>query len=162
VKRLTDNRGVDVVYDSIGKTTFEKSLSSVRLREMRVLFEQTSGPIPAIDPGVLKAKGSLFLTRPTIPHYISTREELLSRAGDVLNWVASGELRPHIDSGNRLAEVATAHRRLESRKTVGKLVLGAEDPKLIYVNSFLGRLPLAQRYPSSSPSTRYCAEHRVW
>ena len=123
VKRLTNNRGVDVVYDSVGKTTFEKSLNCLRPRGMLVLFGQTSGPVPAIDPMVLSGKGSLFLTRPTLPHYISTREELVSRAGDVLNWVAAGKLKPYVDSTYPLSDAAAAHRRFESRKTVGKLLL---------------------------------------
>ena len=123
VKRLTNSRGVDVVYDSVGKTTFEKSLSCLRPRGMIVLFGQTSGPVPAIDPMVLSGKGSLFLTRPTLPHHISTREELLKRAGEVLNWVTLGKLKPRVYGTYPLSDAGIAHRHFESRKTVGKLLL---------------------------------------
>ncbi len=123
VKRLTGGRGVDVVYDSVGKTTFEKSLNSLRPRGLMALFGQSSGPVPPFDAGILAAKGSLFLTRPTLTHYIQTREELLWRAGDVLNWIDAGKLKLRIDRTYPLAEVASAHRDLESRKTAGKLVL---------------------------------------
>src|SRR5262249_39584029 len=88
VKRLTAGRGVDVVYDSVGKTTFEKSLNSLRPRGLMALFGQSSGPVPPFDPGILNAKGSLFLTRPSLAHHVANREELLWRAGDVLGWVA--------------------------------------------------------------------------
>jgi NADPH:quinone reductase len=123
VKRLTGGRGVDVVYDSVGKTTFEKSLNSLRPRGLMALFGQSSGPVPPFDAGILNAKGSLFLTRPSLTHYIQTREELLWRAGDVLNWIDAGKLKLRIDRTYPLAEVASAHRDLESRKTAGKLVL---------------------------------------
>ncbi len=123
VKRLTNGRGVDVVYDSLGKTTFDKSLNCVRPRGTVVLFGQTSGPVTPVDPGLLSSKGSLFLTRPTLPHYIATREELLSRAGDVFQWILAGKLKPRIDSQYHLADAAAAHRRFESRNARGKLVL---------------------------------------
>jgi NADPH2:quinone reductase len=123
VRQLTGGRGVDVVYDSVGKTTFDKSLESLRPRGMLALFGMSSGPVPPFDPGTL-AKGSLFLTRPTLAHYVLTREELLWRAGDVLNAVASGALRLRIDSTFPLASAAEAHRALESRKTSGKILLG--------------------------------------
>jgi NADPH2:quinone reductase len=123
VKRLTGGRGVDVVYDSVGRTTFEKSLNCLRPRGLMALFGQSSGPVPPFDPNVLNPKGSLFLTRPSLGHYVLTREELLWRAGDVLSWVASGKLRLRIDRTYPLAEAAAAHRDLESRKTAGKLVL---------------------------------------
>ena len=90
VKRLTGGRGVDVVYDSVGKTTFEKSLNSLRPRGTMALFGQSSGPVPPFDPNILNGKGSLFLTRPSLGHYVLTRDELLWRAGDVLGWIASG------------------------------------------------------------------------
>jgi NADPH2:quinone reductase len=122
-KRLTGGRGVDVVYDSVGKTTFEKSLNSLRPRGMLVLFGQSSGPVPPFDPSILNGKGSLFLTRPSLGHYLLTRDELLWRAGDVLNWVASGKLKLRIDRTYPLADAAEAHRDLESRKTAGKLLL---------------------------------------
>jgi NADPH2:quinone reductase len=123
VKRLTNGRGVDVVYDSVGKTTFDKSLNSLRPRGLMALFGQSSGPVPPFDPGILNAKGSLFLTRPSLAHHAATREELLWRAGDVLNWIASGKLKLRIDRIYPLAEAAAAHRDLESRRTAGKLLL---------------------------------------
>lgn len=122
-KRLTDGRGVDVVYDSVGKTTFEKSLNVLRMRGMLALFGQSSGKVPPIDPLILNAKGSLFLTRPTVFHYTATREELLWRSGDVFNWIAAGELKVRIDHQLPLAQAAEAHRLLESRQTAGKLLL---------------------------------------
>jgi len=123
VKRLTGGRGVDVVYDSVGKTTFDKSLNSLRPRGTMVLFGQSSGTVAPFDPGILNAKGSLFLTRPGLPHYLLTREELLWRAGEVLNWVASGQLKLRIAGFHPLADAAAAHRDLEGRKTAGKLIL---------------------------------------
>ncbi len=123
VRRLTDGRGVDVVYDSVGKTTFEKSLNSLRPRGVLVLFGQSSGPVAPFDPGILNAKGSLYLTRPSLGHYLLNREELLWRAGDVLDQVASGHLKLRIDKAYPLADAAAAHRDLEGRKTAGKLLL---------------------------------------
>ena len=123
VRRLTNGRGVDVVYDSVGKTTFEKSLNCLRPRGLLALFGQSSGPVPPFDPNVLNGKGSLFLTRPSLGHHTLTREELLWRAGDVLGWVASGALKPRIDRAYPLAEAADAHRALEGRQTAGKLLL---------------------------------------
>jgi NADPH2:quinone reductase len=121
--QLTAGRGVDVVYDSVGKTTFDKSLRSLRPRGMLVLFGQSSGAVSPIDPQTLAAKGSLFLTRPTLGHYTATREELLSRANDLFAWVKSGELKVRIDRTFPLAEAAAAHSALESRETTGKLLL---------------------------------------
>jgi NADPH2:quinone reductase len=123
VRRLTNGRGVDVVYDSVGRTTFEKSLNSLRPRGLLALFGQSSGPVPPFDPNTLNGKGSLFLTRPSLGHHTLTRKELLWRAGDVLAWVASGKLKPRIDRAYPLAEAAEAHRALESRQTAGKLLL---------------------------------------
>lgn len=123
VKRLTDGKGVDVVYDSVGKTTFEKSLNSLRPRGLLALFGQSSGPVPPFDPSILNGKGSLYLTRPSLAHYVATRSELLWRAGDVLNWIESGKLKLRVDRTYPLAEAAQAHRDLEGRKTAGKLVL---------------------------------------
>jgi NADPH2:quinone reductase len=123
VKRLTGGRGVDVVFDSVGKTTFEKSLNSLRPRGTLALFGQSSGTVPPFDPGILNGKGSLYLTRPSLGHYLLTREELLWRAGDVLNWIGSGKLKLRVDRVYPLADVAQAHRDLEGRKTTGKLVL---------------------------------------
>ncbi|HLY16577.1 MAG TPA: quinone oxidoreductase [Bryobacteraceae bacterium] len=123
VKRLTSGRGVDVVYDSVGATTFEKSLNSLRPRGLLALFGQSSGPVPAFDPNILNGKGSLFLTRPSLAHHCLTRAELLWRAGDVLGWVSSGELKIRVDRGYPLAGAAQAHRDLEGRGTAGKLIL---------------------------------------
>jgi len=123
VKRLTGGRGVDVVYDSVGATTFNKSLDSLRPRGLLALFGQSSGPVPPFDPNILNGKGSLFLTRPSLAHHVATREELLWRAGDVLKWVASGELRIRVHRAYPLAAAAEAHRDLEGRRTTGKLLL---------------------------------------
>jgi NADPH2:quinone reductase len=123
VKRLTAGRGVDVVYDSVGKTTFDKSLNCLRPRGLMALFGQSSGPVPPFDPVILNAKGSLFLTRPALGHYVATREELLWRAGDVLGWLDSGKLQLRIHRTYPLADAAAAHRDLESRETAGKLLL---------------------------------------
>ncbi|PYR15586.1 MAG: NADPH:quinone reductase [Acidobacteria bacterium] len=122
VRQLTGGRGVDVVYDSVGKTTFAKSLESLRPRGMLALFGMSSGQVAPVDAAVL-AKGSLFLTRPSLAHYVLTRDELLWRAGDVLNAVASGALKLRIDSTFPLGAAAEAHRALESRKTAGKILL---------------------------------------
>jgi NADPH:quinone reductase len=123
VKRLTDGRGVDVVYDSVGKNTFDKSLNCLRPRGYMVLFGQSSGPVPPFDPQTLNAKGSLFLTRPTLGHYTATRDEVLARASDLFRWVGQGELRVSIDSTFPLAEAADAHRALDGRTTMGKVLL---------------------------------------
>ena len=122
-RRLTGGRGVDVVYDSVGKTTFEKSLNSLRPRGTLALFGQSSGSVPAFDPSILNTKGSLYLTRPSLGHFLLTREELLWRAGDVLNSIDAGKLRLRIDRTYPLADAASAQRDLESRKTAGKLIL---------------------------------------
>jgi NADPH2:quinone reductase len=123
VMTLTDGRGVDVVYDSVGKTTFDKSLDVLRPLGYLVLFGQSSGPVEPVDPGILNVKGSLFLTRPTMAHYIPTREALLQRAGDVLGWIGSGELDLRIGDRFALADAADAHRALQGRKTTGKVVI---------------------------------------
>jgi NADPH2:quinone reductase len=123
VKRLTGGRGVDVVYDSVGKSTFEKSLNSLRPRGLVALFGQSSGPVPPFDLNVLNGKGSLYVTRPSLGHYVAERDELLWRARNVLEWVAGGKLKLRIDRAYPLADAASAHRDLESRKTAGKLVL---------------------------------------
>ena len=122
-KRLTNGLGLQVVYDSVGKTTFEKGLNCLARRGMMVLYGQSSGPVGSFDPQVLNQKGSLFLTRPTIAHYIETRAELMARAGEVLAWVKSGTLKLRIEHEFSLAEAAEAHRALEARKTTGKLLL---------------------------------------
>lgn len=122
-RRLTDGKGVDVVYDSVGASTFVKSLDSLRPRGMMVTFGNASGPVPAVEPLLLNAKGSLFLTRPTLAHHIATRDELLWRAGDVLSWLASGELKLHIHETYPLSDARQAQEDLAGRKTTGKLLL---------------------------------------
>jgi len=123
VKRLTGGAGLQVVYDSVGKTTFLKGLNCLARRGMMVLCGQSSGPVEPIDPQLLHRKGSLFLTRPSLFHYMASREELLARARDVLGWVADGTLTVHIDREYPLAEAAAAHRALEARQTTGKVLL---------------------------------------
>ncbi len=123
VRRLTGGAGVHVVYDSVGRTTFDGSLACLRPRGYMVLFGQSSGAVPPFDPQILNAKGSLFLTRPSLGHYLLTRDELLWRAGDLFAWMASGELSVRIDSTYPLADAAEAHRALASRATSGKLLL---------------------------------------
>ncbi|HEY0758157.1 MAG TPA: quinone oxidoreductase [Acidisarcina sp.] len=121
--RLTDGQGVDVVYDSVGKTTFEKSLNCLRARGLLALYGASSGAVPPFDPIQLSVKGSLFLTRPALGSYIKTREELTERATEVLDWVAQGKLKVRIGHTYALAEAGQAHRDLESRKTTGKILL---------------------------------------
>jgi NADPH2:quinone reductase len=123
VKRLTDGEGVQVVYDSVAKTTFEKGLNCLAPRGYMVLYGQSSGPVPPFDLAQLGAKGSLFITRPSLAHYTLTREELLERAGDVLDWARSGELKLRVEQTFPLSEAAEAHRRLEGRLSTGKLLL---------------------------------------
>ncbi len=120
-KRLAG--AVDVVYDSVGATTFLKSLDCLKPRGMMVSYGQSSGPVAAIEPLLLNAKGSLFLTRPSLAAYAATRDELEHRAGDVLNWIADGSLKIHIGGRYPLAQAAQAHADLEGRKTTGKLLL---------------------------------------
>ena len=122
-RRLTDGVGAHVVYDSVGKTTFEGSLDSLRPRGYLVLFGQSSGPVPPLDPQVLNRKGSLYLTRPTLVHYIATREELLWRSGELFRWIKDGELKVRIDTTFPLSSAAEAHRYLEGRQTKGKVLL---------------------------------------
>ena len=121
--RLSDGAGVHVVYDSVGKTTFEGSLDSLRPRGLLALFGQSSGAVPALDPQVLNRKGSLFLTRPTIAHYVATREELEWRSNEVLTWVREGKLTVRIGAEFPLNKASEAHRALESRRTTGKVLL---------------------------------------
>jgi NADPH:quinone reductase len=122
-KRLTEGAGVQVIYDSVGKTTFLKGLDCLARRGMMVLFGQSSGPVDPFNPQILNQKGSLFLTRPTLLHYVSTRAELLERADAVLGWVADGMLEVRIEREFPLADAVEAHRALESRRTTGKLLL---------------------------------------
>ena len=123
VRRITGGRGVSVVYDSVGKTTFEGSLDSLGPRGMLVLFGQSSGPVPPLDPQVLNSKGSLYLTRPTMKHYLASQEELLARAHDVFEWIQQGSLNVRIDRTYGLDAAGEAQRALESRKTTGKVLL---------------------------------------
>ena len=123
VKRITGGQGVHVVYDSVGATTFDKSLDCLRPRGYLVLFGQSSGPVPPFDPGKLAAKGSLFLTRPSLAHYTLNRVELLRRATDLFDWIQSGKLRLRIEKALPLKDAREAQQLLESRKTAGKLVL---------------------------------------
>ncbi len=122
-KRLTENRGVDVVYDSVGSTTFQKSLDCLRPRGMMVSFGQSSGVVGQIDPLILSQKGSLFLTRPTLANYVSDPAELKQRSNDLFTWIAEGRVRVGIHKTYKLADAAQAHRDLEGRKTSGKLLL---------------------------------------
>jgi len=122
-KRLTGDRGVDVVYDSVGASTFAKSLDCLRPRGMMVSFGQSSGPVGPIEPLTLSQKGSLFLTRPNLAHYISDPAELKWRSSDLFNWVDAGKLKTRIYKVYPLREAAAAHRDLEARKTSGKLLL---------------------------------------
>jgi NADPH2:quinone reductase len=123
VKRMTNGKGVQVVYDAVGKTTWDKSLNSLAPRGLIALYGQSSGPIGQIDPQIFNAKGSLFLTRPSLGHYTATREELLQRAGDVLGWVRDGKLKLRMEFEYPLKDAAEAHRALEGRKTTGKVLL---------------------------------------
>lgn len=123
VKRLTAGRGVDVVFDSVGQSTFDKSLAVLRPRGMMVLFGQSSGPVPPVDPSRLNSGGSLFLTRPTLGHYLATPDELRWRVGELMTLVSSGALKVRISARYPLADAGRAHRDLESRATTGKLLL---------------------------------------
>lgn len=123
VRRLTGGRGVEVVYDSVGKTTAEKSLDCLVPRGMAVFYGNASGPVAPIDPLVLSRKGSLFLTRPSLVHYIADRASLEARAADVLGDAAAGRLKVRIDRTCPLSEAAEAHRALEGRQTTGKVLL---------------------------------------
>ena len=123
VKRITGGVGVQVVYDSVGATTFVKGLDCLAPRGMMVLFGQSSGPVDPIDPQQLNARGSLFLTRPTLGHYVATPAELRWRAGEVLGWIRDGSLRLRVDREVPLARAGMAHRALEARETTGKVLL---------------------------------------
>jgi NADPH:quinone reductase len=123
VRRITGGTGVRVVYDSVGQTTFDGSLDALQRRGLMALFGQSSGPVPPLDPQVLNRKGSLFLTRPTLAHYVATREELTARASDLFTWIAHGALRVRVHHAWPLAEAAAAHAALEGRLTTGKVLL---------------------------------------
>jgi len=123
VKRLTAGLGVEVVYDSVGKDTFEKSLNCLKPRGMMVLYGQSSGRVEPMDPQILNRKGSLYLTRPAMGHYLQTREESLGRANDLFQWVADGTLRVRIDQTFPLAQAAAAHTYMQERRTMGKVLI---------------------------------------
>lgn len=125
-KRLTGGRGVAVVYDGVGKTTFNKGLNCLQPRGYMVLYGQASGAVPPFDPQVLNSKGSLFLTRPSLGHYVADRDELLQRTNDLFDSLAAGELQVRIDKTFALTEAAVAHRYLEGRQTKGKVLLQVE------------------------------------
>ena len=121
--RLTDNQGVNVVYDSVAKTTFEKGLNCLKPRGYMVLYGQSSGPVSEFNPQILNQRGSLFLTRPSLTHYADDREELLQRSGDLFEWMSSGDLDVRLDTTFSLADASAAHRYIEGRQTKGKVVL---------------------------------------
>ena len=123
VKRITGGRGVDVVYDGVGATTFDKSLNCLRPRGYMILFGAASGPVPPLDLQVLNVRGSIFLQRPSLNHHIGAREELLQRAGEVLGWIRDGKIKLRIEHQFPLAQAAEAHKALEGRKTTGKILL---------------------------------------
>ena len=123
VKRLTDGRGVDVVYDSVGQTTFAKGLDCLRARGMMVVYGQASGPVAPVDTGLLSTKGCLYLTRVNLGTYTATRQELDERSGDIFGWVGSGRLKVHVHGEFPLAEAAKAQAALEHRETIGKVLL---------------------------------------
>jgi NADPH2:quinone reductase len=123
VKRLTGGLGAHVIYDGVAATTFDKGINSLRPRGLMALYGQSSGPVPPLDLQVLNAKGSLFVTRPSLNHHIGSREELLQRAGDVLGWIRDGKLKLRLEHQLPLSEAAEAHRALEGRRTTGKILL---------------------------------------
>jgi NADPH2:quinone reductase len=127
VRRLTEGRGVEVIYDSVGRSTFLAGLDVLAPRGMMVLFGQSSGAAAPIDPQLLNQKGSLFLTRPSLGHYVATRDELLRRAADLFGWMAADKLSVRIGAEYALADVAEAHRALEARRTTGKVLLRTAD-----------------------------------
>jgi NADPH2:quinone reductase len=123
VKRLTSGKGVDVVYDGVGKDTFEKNLNVMRLRGMLVLYGMSSGPVPPVDPAKLSEKGSLYMARTTLAHFTATREELLARTSALFDLIEQGKLKVRIAKKYLLAEAAQAHRDMEARRVAGKLLL---------------------------------------
>jgi NADPH:quinone reductase and related Zn-dependent oxidoreductases len=123
VKRITNNRGVDVVYDGVGATTFEKGLTCIRPRGVMALYGAASGPVAPLDLQLLNANGSLFVTRPSLNHHIASREELVQRSGDMLGWIRDGKLKLRVETTFPLDKAAEAHRALEGRKTTGKVLL---------------------------------------
>ena len=123
VKRLTEGKGVEVVYDGVGKDTFEKNLNVMRLRGMLVLYGMSSGPVPPVDPAKLSDKGSLYMARTTLSHFTATREELLARTSALFGMIAEGKLKVRIAKTYPLAEAAQAHRDMEARAIAGKVLL---------------------------------------
>ena len=123
VKRITDGKGCQVVYDSVGKTTFDKGFNCLAPRGMMVLFGQSSGPIGPFDPQILNQKGSVFLTRPSLFHHVATREELVQRASDLAEWITAGKLKLRTEFEFPLKDAAEAHKALEGRRTTGKVLL---------------------------------------
>jgi NADPH:quinone reductase len=123
VKRLTDGKGVNVVYDSVAKTTWEKSINCLRPRGYMVFFGNASGPVPPIDPLLLSQKGSIFMTRPTLNSYTLTADEYMGRTNDLMTWIGDGKLKVRIGEEHPLADASEAHRRLEGRKTTGKVLI---------------------------------------
>lgn len=123
IKKMTRDRGVDVVYDSVGKSTFDRSLDCLRPRGYLVLLGASSGPVPPFNLATLLAKGSLYVTRPSLVHYTLSREELLERANELFEWIASGAMKIRIERAYALGEAAEAHRQLEGRRTTGKVLL---------------------------------------
>jgi NADPH2:quinone reductase len=123
VGRLTEGKGVDVVYDSVGKDTFDRSLTCLRPRGFLVLFGQSSGAVPPVDPQRLNSGGSLYLTRPSLGHYIADADELRRRAGEVFEWIRAGRLSVRIGETHPLSDAGAAHERLTGRKTTGKVLL---------------------------------------
>lgn len=159
VRRLTDGRGVNVVYDSVGRDTFHKSLNCLRPRGYMVLFGQSSGAVEPIDPQILNQKGGLFLTRPALHHYNHDRTEVLRRANDLFDWIGSGQLSVRIDKTFPLAEAAEAHRYLESRQSKGKVLLGTQmgrEMKVSQLDSAIVRGDVVdeagwESFPASDP-----------
>jgi NADPH2:quinone reductase len=125
VKRLTDGKGVEVVYDGVGRATFERNLNVMKLRGMLVLYGMSSGPVLPVDPARLSEKGSLYMARTTLAHFTATREELLARTSALFGMIAEGKLKVRVAKSYPLAEAAQAHRDMEARKLVGKLLLVA-------------------------------------
>jgi NADPH2:quinone reductase len=123
VEDLVGPNALDVVFDGVGKATFDKGIDLLRPRGMMVTFGNASGPVPEISPLLLAQKGSIFLTRPTMAHYLRTREEFVGRASELFGWIAQGDLEVRIGASYPLAEAAEAHRALEARRTTGKVLL---------------------------------------
>jgi NADPH:quinone reductase len=122
-KRITDGKGVNVVYDSVGKDTFDKSINSLAPLGMMVLYGQSSGAVPAFDTAILNSKGSLFLARPSLTHYVANRQDLEGRTRDIFSWISAGKLNVRIDRKFPLKEASKSHELLASRQAIGKIVL---------------------------------------